>query len=140
MSTLTRVIRADKPGFRAKRLDIDSGLIVESKTIGTVLSYNLATENVSRTGMLLNVGRNKRVPFLVNTILELTVDSGTQLFERPINCLGKIVRVDGQDPKRPRYGIHIVQIDARDLEAWEKGVVQMEAVNEPLPLELPDAS
>ena len=142
MSTLTRVIRNEKPGFRAKRLGVNDGVVVTSKTIGTTISYNLSTENLSRTGMLLHLGRNRRVPYLINTILELTVDAGSEVFERPVSCLGKIVRVDTTDPGQPRYGVHIVQIDGRDLDVWEKGVVEMEtrvgdAVQKPA--ELPSA-
>lgn len=124
---LTRVIRAHTPGVRAKRINLAEGIVVESKTIGTILSYNMATENLSRTGMLLNPGRNKRLPFQVNTLLELTVDAPGALFERPVSCLGRIVRANDGDSGEKRFGIHIVQIDARDMEVWERGVIELEA-------------
>lgn len=133
--TITRVIRSQQPGLRAKRVSLTGDLLVESKTIGTILSYDLITDNVSRTGMLLTLGRNKNVPFQVNTLIEMTVDGGAQLFERPVSCLGKVVRLDTNEME-PRFGVRIVQIDARDLEVWERGMVQLETLQLDRPLDL----
>jgi hypothetical protein len=127
--SITRVIRTNYPGLRAKRIPLQGGLSVESKTLGTMLSYDMATQNVSRTGMLLTLGRSKKVPFQVNTLIEMLVDGDAELFERPVSCLGKVVRLEkAEDEVEAKYGVHIVQIDARDLDVWEKGVVQLETL------------
>lgn len=126
--TQTRVIRTNQPGVRAKRISLVGDVVVESKTIGTMLAYDMTAGNLSRTGMLLTLGRCRKVPFQINTLIEMTVDAGQELFERPVSCLGKVVRLDASEPTCPRYGIHIVQIDAKDLEVWEKGVLQLETM------------
>lgn len=126
--TIMRVVRPDRL-VRARRLDVLKGVVVESKTIGTSMSYPMETENLSRTGLLLNVARNSKlkVPFRVNTIIEMTVDPDTALFERPISCLGKVVRLADEDgAEGPSYGVHIVQIDGRDLDVWERCVGALE--------------
>jgi hypothetical protein len=122
----TRYIRPQEGRVRAKRIGALDEVVVESKTLGTTMSYVLEADNLSRTGMLLNIGRNVKVPFLVNTLLELTVDTRGTLFERPVQCLGKIVRLDRADDERAQFGVHIVQIDTRELETWEKVVERLE--------------
>ena len=126
--TLTRVIRTHQPGQRAKRIGMHGGLLVESKTIGAILSYDMSTDNVSRTGLLLTLGRARKVPFQVNTLIEMVVDGEGQVFERPVSCLGKVVRLVTTEENQLRYGVHIVQIDNKDLDVWERGVVQLETL------------
>ena len=122
----SRLVRPLEGRVRAKRIEALTEVVVESKTLGTTMSYVLEADNLSRTGMLLNVGKNVRVPFLVNTLLELTVDTRGALFEKPVECLGKIVRLDRDDESKAQYGVHIVQIDTRELEAWERTVERLE--------------
>lgn len=112
---------------RARRVGVLDGMVVESRTLGTPMTYNLTPDNLSRTGILLNVGNNKKVPYRVNTILELTVDPRGAVFDRPVQCLGKIVRVASTDAAKPAFGIHIVQMDAKDVIAWETTVAALEA-------------
>ncbi len=112
---------------RARRVEVLNGMTVESRTLGAPMVYCLTPDNLSRTGILLTLGRNKKVPYQINTILELTVDPRGALFEKPVQCLGKIVRVAADDDAKPAFGIHIVQIDAKDLIAWETTVAVLEA-------------
>lgn len=125
---MSRLIRPLEGRVRAKRIEALHEVVVESKTLGTTMSYVLEADNLSRTGMLLNVGKNVKVPYLINTLLELTVDTRGTLFEKPVECLGKIVRLGRDDDSRPQYGVHIVQIDAHELEAWERAVERLEVV------------
>lgn len=125
--SLTRVIRPNFLGLRAKRLGMEGEFVVEAKTIGTIMSYHLGTENVSRTGLLLNGGRYRKIPYRVNTILELTVDPHGAMLDKPVNLLGKVVRMATTPGGRPTYGIHIVQMDQKDIETWEKVMTRLEA-------------
>ena len=102
---------------RAPRYVPDRDLMVESKTIGSDISYKLTTENVSRSGMLLSWQRSVQVPFLVNTIVEMRIDPRGEFLSMPVNCLGKVVRRD--DESGVRFGVQIIQIDNDDMVAWE---------------------
>ena len=110
------------PRARAPRFDVGQSLLVASKTIGTAVAYNLATQNISKSGMLLSWEHSTPVPFSENTILELTIDPELSFLDEAVNCLGKVVRKetsirDGQ--KTTKFGIRIVQIDHSDLDSWE---------------------
>jgi hypothetical protein len=105
-------------------------LEVESRTIGTDASYSLITEDISRSGLLLVWDRDVKMPFIVNTLLELTIDPSGSCLDKPVSCLGKVVRreAESEDGKghQTRLGIQIVQIDNNDLQAWEGCLTQLE--------------
>ncbi len=122
-----RVLRPADTRVRAKRIETTKPLVVESKTMGTPMVYNLPMDNVSRTGLLLSMGGNRKLPFLVNTLLEMTVDPQGALFERPIQCLGKIVRMQRNEDKVTRFGVAIVQIEGKDAQTWERTLATLEA-------------
>lgn len=142
---MSRHLRLSDGRVRARRIASDRGLFVESRTIGTEMTYNLETDNLSRTGFLLNTGGYYKVPFQVNTILELTIDTRGRLFRDPVQCLAKVVRIEIEtDDERDgahlrRYGVAIVQMEGQNIEAWDKGLTQIEresAVSgEPISLE-----
>jgi len=125
-----RLVRSNKLRVRAPRVPFD--LTVDSKTIGTTFSYQLYTEDVSRSGLLLVWDRDSSMPFNVNTILELTIDPQGDYLGKPLTCLGKVVRRDidkGADQRThlaTRLGVQIVQIDKSDLHAWENCLSQLE--------------
>jgi hypothetical protein len=124
---MTSPVRELDSKVRAKRIGVGKTLKVEARTIGTPMTYVLATENVSRSGLLLHIGNNRKVPYRVNTLVELTVDRDSQFFDQPVALLGKIVRVAQDGDQRPQFGVHIIQLDGDDLTAWEKGVTSLEA-------------
>ena len=70
------------------------------------------------------------MPFIVNTLLELKIDPRGACFDRPVTCLGKVVRRDSVSADgrgySTRLGIQIVQIDNSDLNAWEGCLSQLE--------------
>jgi hypothetical protein len=107
---------------RAPRYEIPNELLVASKTIGTSVAYTLHTENISRSGMLLIWNHKAPVPFIENTILELTIDPSTMVLSAPVSCLGKVVRKivtnEAGEPET-QFGVRIVQIDGTDLDKWE---------------------
>lgn len=128
MATAKRLVRPANLRVRAPRVPID--LVVESKTIGTPFAYALATEDVSRSGLLLVWDRDIKVPFNVNTLLELKIDPKGSCLDRPVSCLGKVVRREtgshGDKTYSARLGIQIVQIDNGDLASWEGCLSQLE--------------
>lgn len=109
---------------RAPRFDVKSQVQVQTKTLGAEVSYGLTTRNVSRSGLLLSWEQGSRVPFIENTLVEMTIDPHKSLLETPVQCLGKVVRrvdksahVDRQSVAD--FGVQIVQIDGDDLSNWE---------------------
>jgi hypothetical protein len=117
---------------RAPRVPMD--LEVESRTIGTSAAYRFSTIDISRSGLLLAWERESRMPFIVNTLLELTIDPKGAHLDKPVSCLGKVVRREGPEAEEgaekngnhARIGIQIVQIDNSDLQQWEGCLVQLE--------------
>lgn len=128
MSNLSRLVRPSKLRVRAPRVPID--LEVSSKTIGTDANYSFYTEDISRSGLLLVWEKDVKMPFIVNTLLELTIDPASACLEKPVSCLGKVVRREGTSPDGKghgtRLGIQIVQIDNSDLSNWENCLNQLE--------------
>jgi len=128
MSNLSRLVRPSKLRVRAPRVPID--LEVSSKTIGTDANYSFYTEDVSRSGLLLVWEKDAKMPFNVNTLLEMTIDPGSSCLEKPVSCLGKVVRRESTEPDGKghgtRLGIQIVQMDNSDLSNWEQCVSQLE--------------
>lgn len=111
------------------------GLIVESKTMGTNMVYNLSPRNFSRTGMLLSSGRYKKLPFKVNTLLEMTIDTRGVLFAKPVQVLGKVVRLEngsGEESEHVRFGVQILQMENDAMDRWEDRMTALEASAERL--------
>jgi hypothetical protein len=126
MSNLMRLVRPNKLAVRAPRVSID--LVVESKTLGTSAAYSMSTEDVSRSGLLLVWERESKMPFIVNTLIEMTIDPSGSCLSKPVTCLGKVVRRDAQDGNNQttRFGIQIVQMDPGDIQNWEGCLSELE--------------
>lgn len=128
MSISARLVRPSALRVRAPRVPID--LQVESKTIGTTAAYKFETEDISRSGLLLVWDRDVKMPFIVNTLLELTIDPAGSCLSRPVACLGKVVRressIEEGGGHATRLGIQIVQIDHSDLNTWEGCLTELE--------------
>jgi hypothetical protein len=110
--------------IRTRRYQVDTGILVESKTIGTDISYRLTTKNVSRSGMLLSWQKAFSLPFMVNTIIELKIDAKSAVLSEPVSCLGKVVRRVDQDGVH--FGVQIIQMENDDLVAWEHCIALIE--------------
>jgi hypothetical protein len=124
---------------RATRYTLDKQLIVSSKTLGTALTYDLTTQNISRTGMLLSWAHGLPIPFIETTILEMTIDPDGVWLEKPLSCLGKIVRKSVADETKSKdvaFGINIVQIDDTDLQQWENCVAELASRSVPIQYDL----
>ncbi len=125
--TKSRPIRPLESKVRAKRLGEFAALHVESKTLGARLAYTLPTDNISRSGILLDRGNYPRIPFAVNTLLEMVIDPTSSFFEKPIACVGKVVRTVERDQLKSQFGVQIVQIDGKDLALWEAVLAKLES-------------
>ncbi len=122
-SNPARIVRPAESKVRAKRVGAD--LTAETRTIGVPLAFKVIMENVSRTGFLLSPAANDRMPYQINTLIEMTVDPSASKLDRPIFLLGRIVRtVQSEDIKQ--FGVHIVQIDTKDYTSWEKYITSLE--------------
>ncbi len=126
-----RAARGTDSRARAPRFEVTDAVQVQSRTIGTDVSYSLSTKNVSRSGLLLTWEQNSRVPFIENTIIEMTIDPNCQLLHEPVHCLGKVVRrvqrpmMGGNAANTAEFGVRIVQIDNRDLDVWESCIDEL---------------
>ena len=101
-SVISRLVRPSVMRVRAPRVQM--GIEVESKTIGTSASYVLNTEDISRSGLCLVWEREQRMPFNVNTLIEMTIDPKGACLDKPVSCLGKVVRRECDDG--PGRGAH----------------------------------
>ncbi len=124
INSAKRLLQDEAPA--AARFSPNDELIVESKTLGTSISYNLFAVNVSKSGFLLTWTRDTAVPFNVNTILEMRIDPYNEWFDRSVTCLGKVVRRDDQTLKRPKFGVKIVQIDEEEMGGWQQCLEYLE--------------
>ena len=124
MSLSNRLIRSKSMRVRAPRVPFD--LEVESRTIGSPSAYRLSTLDISRSGLLLAWNRRGNVPFVVNTILEMTIDPKGRCFGGPVTCLGKVVRRESRCREETKLGIQIVQIDNLELRNWEGYLTNLE--------------
>lgn len=119
--------RPHETRVRAPRVPTRRSLFVEASTIGTAVVYPLVVENMSRSGMLLTWQATFRIPFIENTLIEMRIDPEGSLFENPLKCLGKVVRRSEMESgtHHASFGIHIIQMEATDIEKWE-GILGIE--------------
>ena len=110
----------DNTRVRCQRTSLPSDMIVESRTIGCNLVYSMATENISKSGMLLSWASTVPTPFIEKTILEMVIDPTCTLLTEPIPCLGKVVRKFSDNSEK--LGIFLVQMNAGDQNKWEEMV------------------
>ena len=94
---------------------------IKANTFGNNIGFNLDTLDVSLSGILANTHRSI-VPFQKNTILEIQVDYECQTLQKPILCIGKVMRVDNvTNPDKTitkTIGIEITDIDGPNFNLW----------------------
>lgn len=110
--------------IRAKRVSVGTGVTAETRTIGAPLAFLLTLENVSQTGLLLSASGKGRIPYQINTLIELTLDPNASRIGRPIHLLGRVVRTASAQAEEAgrQFGVQIVQIDSRDNAHWDRFV------------------
>jgi hypothetical protein len=114
---------------RAPRFAPDQALHVLVQTFGTRNSYDIVLENLSRSGLLVTMGRDEDLPFRVNTLVDLVIDPHRQAFPKPILATGKIVRrIDGEPGSEDarqhvsRLGIAIIEVQPGLEEDWRRAL------------------
>ena len=124
--SLDRNIRGAQGKVAAPRYrTMDQALRVTSRTLGVPVDYELVSANISKSGILMEYASgqgqpvNQRIPFNVNTLVELTIDPGQQWLQRPVQCVGKVVRLAHAASGAIQYGVKIVQIEGGENEVWE---------------------
>ena len=112
------------------RFEIKPSLTVSAKTFGTRISHNCITVNVSRSGVLLTARGATHIPFIQNTLLELTLKNDGQWLSEPVHCIGKVVRcreVMGHNKELVRqFGVRIIEMTPHDERVWESALVSIE--------------
>ena len=104
---------------RNPRYTLPNKLSVVTGTIGSKITYPLTARVVSRSGMLLSWDSPIQVPFIPNTILALTIDTGSEAGKESVSCLAKVVGKFSKSQNRRDFGVAIVQIDSGDATIWE---------------------
>ncbi|MGE0173557.1 MAG: PilZ domain-containing protein [Oligoflexales bacterium] len=113
--------------IQSVRYEIRPALIVKAKTFGTNDFYKFLTVNVSKTGILLQ-STNFKAPFILNTIVEVVVESGLESLSKPVRCLGKIVRItEGATSADPNeFGVKLFDFSDEDFRIWKKSLNKYE--------------
>ena len=120
--------RNSKTRAAAQRVSLN--LTVESKTLGSKVPYALNTVNISKSGLLLGKEEGAKVPFIVNTLLELTIDPDCSFLAEPVTCMAKVVRLETADELgkkvNAKFGVQIIQLENDDAVAWEACLSNLE--------------
>ena len=112
------------------RFEIKPSITVSAKTFGTRVSHDCVTVNVSRSGVLLAAGGPVRIPFIKNTLLELTMERDGNWLSEPVHCIAKVVRTReaiGNNKEVVRqFGVKIIEMNPRDEKVWESALLSIE--------------
>lgn len=109
--------------FRNARFTKGPPMTVVAQTFGTLYKYRFRTKDVSRSGMLLLSERDVLVPFIVNTLLEVTIDPDGDWLKSSLSCMAKVVRRGTDiDPltkiRRPIFGVHFIEFGDDTHRMW----------------------
>lgn len=124
-----KVNRINRYMVRAPRFSTD--VPVKAKTFGSPVPFKLSTSNVSLSGLLITSDANESIPFVVNTIVELTVGPAPGLIKDPVNFVGKIVRKSAVFMKDGKplidFGVKIVDMDDKNCALWRTFMETLES-------------
>lgn len=112
---------ADESRHREERKKVLGNYYIFSKTIGAKVSYPLKMVNISGNGMYLAWDGKYRVPFLVNTLVELSFTNDAHRDQEAFSCLGKIVRFDEakiENHNAKDFGVKIIFMDSKVQKDW----------------------
>ncbi len=120
-------IANSKLAIRAPRFCPAPPVFIEAKTFGSIDIFKFKTVDLSKSGMLVTE-TDEQAPFIIHTIVELTIDPSGIVFEAPLNCLGKIVRKDRSELKA-KFGIQLIDLTPSLLKTWEFYIAGLERPN-----------
>jgi hypothetical protein len=111
---------------RATRFELAGSIRAHVKTLGTTTTFAMEAEDISKSGLFVSARKSANAPFTENTLVELSIDPDGTCFDSPVSCLGRVVRRAPLEATAGEpfvgFGIQIIEIFDRDLEAWETGV------------------
>lgn len=102
----------------AKRFSPTETIKVTAKTIGTSLKYEMPISNISETGMLVTWNEVARIPFQINTILEVSLHKRSENANQSLTYLAKVVHSATQTDGSRGYGLKIIQSDDEATSEW----------------------
>ena len=109
--------------FRNARFGKGPMLTIIAQTFGTAYRYQFRTRDISRSGMLMVSERDCVVPFLSNTLLEITIDPDCEWLKTPLNCIAKVIRRGTDADTRGRggraiFGVHFIELGDETQRMW----------------------
>lgn len=112
---------------RPERKALRGANYLHSKTIGTSVSYPLQILNVSDNGMKLRWDSSQKLPFLENTLIEISlpIKLGKDLPEQVIKYLAKVVRLEGLEGgevEGQEFGIKMIFLEPKNHQMWKEAV------------------
>lgn len=105
------------------------GIRVQAKTFGARDRYGLMSLNVSKTGLLMSANPGDRVPFIVNTLLEVQLEAPAWLKE-PVTGLAKVIRHTtrtASGERRIEFGIRFIEFNEEGMDLWKNALNHIEA-------------
>lgn len=103
--------KAVRENRKVQRVELSQPLRVKLRSIGSQMSYELATRNISYTGFFLEFASPGRFPFTRSSIMEVWLDLGpsdTVFFN---GKMARVVNKGDEGHSSPGIAIRIVQID-----------------------------
>lgn len=106
----------------------DSRVRVRAKTFGSRDRYGLTTINISKSGLLMRAPARDRVPFIVNTLLEIELDA-PDILGRPVVALAKVTRAalsGNRGERQCEFGVQFIEFNEEGMEAWKSAINDIE--------------
>lgn len=114
--------------IQCARFEVSPNITVRARTFGAREHYTLNGVNISKSGLLMLGDARDRVPFIVNTLLEIQLEGNNWLRE-PVSCLAKVVRneVHAEDGRRQQeFGIKFIEFSDHGMEVWKDALANIE--------------
>ena len=109
---------------RASRYRNDDWISIS--TFGSQTPYKVLCANVSSSGIMF-LGRSRFLPFQIKSLVEATFIEPTT--QKVVLATGKVVRIDipkrmQANPNLSEYGVKLIFLETRELEAWQNFVTK----------------
>lgn len=114
--------------IQCARFEVSPNITVHARTFGARDNYILNGVNISKSGLLMIADARDRVPFIINTLLEVQLEGNNWLRE-PVSCLAKVVRneVYTEDGRRQHeFGIKFIEFSDHGMEVWKDAITNIE--------------
>lgn len=95
--------------IQSARFSLENPIATQARTFGSVYSYSLRIENISKSGLLLSTNKKNKAPFIVNTLLEIKFVGDDKIILDPFDCLAKVMRIESNTGKG--FGVKFIELD-----------------------------